>query len=344
MKKVFTAILALAMTLSLVACGGENDATADGGEESTGEKIVMRVGTIVSETSHGGIALLETLKPYIEETSGGRIEVQLYLNSTLGDLRSQYEAVQLGTLECATGDTATLGNFSDAVTIFDLPYLFTDNEMAYAALDGEFGQMVEDALYDVGLLHIAYNENGWRCISNNVRPVHTPDDMEGLKIRVMESPSYMLTMEAMGANPTPMAFSELYTGLSQGTIDGQDNGVVLTYSSKLQEVLEYFTVCNYIYAPSSTVVNPAWFESLPSDLQEIVREGIVRYSNHERELSRELTDTYLEAMEEEGVEVIFPTDEEKEQWIEIGKSVWPEITKDLDPDLVAAAMALSEGE
>ena len=354
MKKLICMALSILMILSLCACGGkkteEKPAETDNNTQTTPpeqtpdseEKIIMRVGAIVAETSQGGIAMAEALKPYIEEASNGRIEVQLYYNSTLGDARSTTEQCQMGNLECGIIDAPTLGTFAPSVQILDLPYLFANVDIAHAALDGEFGQVIKDELYEVGLYQPYFCDNGWRDISNTVREIRTPDDMKGLKIRVMETPTFLSTMKALGANPTPMAFSELYTGLSQGTVEGQDNGVVLTVTAKLPEVLKYYTRVGYIYSAGATIVSRSWYESLDPELQEVVTEGIWKYTEMERELNTKMEQDMVAEIEAAGVKVTELTAEEQQQWIEVCQSVWPKLTKDMDPDLVAMAKTVNQ--
>ncbi|WP_298016455.1 TRAP transporter substrate-binding protein [uncultured Dysosmobacter sp.] len=350
MKKLFCMVLSFLMVLSLCSCGDKSSeeppASTDDTQttepaQSSEDKIIMRVGAIVQENSQGGIAMAQALKPYIEEASNGRIEVELYYNSTLGDARSTAEQCQMGTLECGIFDAPTLGSFCKAVQILDLPFLFKDLDTCHAALDGEFGQMIKDELYEVGLV-CALADNGWRDISNNVREIRTPADMKGLKIRVMETPTYMTTMKALGANPTPMSFSELYTGLSQGTVDGQDNGVILSVTAGLPEVLKYYTLVGYCYSAGATVVSRTWYDSLDPELQKVVDEGLVKYTEMERQLQAEMEAAMVEDIKAAGTQVIELTEEEKQQWVEACTAVWPELTKDMDPDLVAAAKTVNE--
>ena len=240
-------------------------------------EFVLKFGATVQEDSASGISMIEYFKPYVEEKSNGRISVEVYCNSVLGGDRQLYESLQVNTVQASFGPTSVLANFEPNYSIVDAPFLFKDKPTAYAALDGEFGAMLAKNLPGKGMRLLGYGENAFRNISTSVRPVTKLEDMKGLKIRVMEAPVYIDTIKALGGNPTPMAFSELYTALQQGTVDGQDNGVVLTYTSKLYEVLKYYTFTEHCYAANAYVFSEEFLKSLPGDLVKVLEDG-TRYA------------------------------------------------------------------
>ncbi len=176
-----------------------------------------------------------------------------------------------------------------------------------------------------GIKGLVFIENGLRSFSNNVRPIHTPADMKGLKMRVMEAPVYLKTMTAFGANPTPMAFSELYSALQQGTVDGQDNGIVLTLSAKLHEVQKYYTVSEYCYAPATTAVNLAWWAGLNEPTQKVIMDALVLMRDEMRKLNAQMEEDGLEQMKAAGVEVNVLTPEEKDAFKALVGPVWDEV-------------------
>ena len=249
MKKILAATLALVMVLGLAACGENGKPSSSTPAPSTSTpststpaapsgtaEFKLVIGSTIQDDSASGIALLEYFKPYIEEHSNGRIQVDVQNNSVLGGDRDLYEGLQLNTVQASFGPMSTLANFEPNYAVCDFPFLFEDKDEAYAELDGDFGTKLAENLPQVGMRLLAYGENAFRNISNGVKPINTLEDLKGLKIRVMESPVNIATYTALGCNPTPMAFGELYTGLQQKTVDGQDNGVVLTYTAKLYEV------------------------------------------------------------------------------------------------------------
>jgi len=184
-------------------------------------------------------------------------------------------------------------------------------------------------------------ENGFRYITNSKRPIHTPKDLNGIKIRTMENPIHMETFRLLGASPTPMAFNELYTALQQKTVDGQENPVFLTYSSKFYEVQKYLSLTGHIYAAAPFVMNLDFFNSLPADLQTIVKDG----ANVARDKQREMLDTQNEADLVElkkAMEVNELTAEEKAVFAEMTKPVYDQVAEIVGQDLVDLAVSANE--
>ena len=345
MKKTLSMLLACAMMLSLVACGGgDKPAASTPATPSTTPEFKLITGSTVQDDSASGIALLEYFKPYVEEKSNGRIQVDVQNNSVLGGDRELYEALQLNTVQCSFGPMSTLANFEPSYAVCDLPFLFNGKEDAYAQLDGEFGAKLAENLPQVGMRLLAYGENAFRNISNNVRPVTSMADLKGLKVRVMESPVNIATYTALGTNPTPMAFSELYTGLQQGTVEGQDNGVVLTYTAKLYEVQPYYTYTGHIYAANGMVFSEAFWQSLPADLQQVVEDGAKYAMENQRRLNTEMEQSLEQTMKDAGCEFITPDEAMVNEMREATKGVWDieEIKNMIDPEIYAMAVEIRD--
>lgn len=351
MKKMLAMLLACAMMFSLAACGDDSTPanSASSGSSSSAEvststtpEFKLLVGSTVQDDSAGGVALAEVFKPYIEEQSGGRIQVEIQNNSVLGSDRELFEALQLNTVQCSFGPMSTLASFEPNYAVCDLPFLFSSKEDAYEQLDGEFGAKLAENLPNIGMRLLAYGENAFRNISNSVRPIETMEDLAGLKIRVMESAVNIATYSAMGCNPTPMAFSELYTGLQQGTVEGQDNGVVLTYTSKLYEVQKYYTFTEHIYAANGMVFSEAFWQSLPEDLQTIVQDASQMAMDRERELNTEMENELVATMEEAGMEVNYLAESEVARLKEATMGVWDTETGDIDPEILAMAIEIRD--
>lgn len=335
----YTAIgLALAMLAGLSACGNDSG----GGSGEAGEYRLV-IGTTIQDDSASGIALLEYFEPYIEENSGGRIQVEVQNNSVLGGDRELFEALQLNTVQATFGPMSTLSNFEPNYQVCDFPFLFTTKEQAYEHLDGEFGTKLAENLLNVGMRLLAYGENAFRNISNSSHPIETIDDLTGLKIRVMESPVNIATYELLGCTPTPMAFNELYTGLQQGTVDGQDNGVVLTYTSKLYEVQNYYSFIGQIYAPNAIVVSEAFWQSLPEDLQQVVQEGSDYAMENQRRLNTEMENSLLQEMVDNGyLEVNYVEDEALAEFKKATLPVWEQFKSEIDPEIYEMAVEIRD--
>ncbi len=353
MKKFLAIVLACMMLLSLVACGSKTEPTpapepapsdSTTPEPAPADNTVYKliVGSTVQDDSASGIAMIDYFVPYVTEKSGGRIEVSYQGNSVLGGDRDLYEALQMNTVQASFGPMSVLGNFEPNYAVCDLPFLFDSKEEAYAELDGEFGAKLAENLPSVGMRLLAYGENAFRNNSNSKRPITKYEDMNGLKIRIMESPVNIAMYNAWGANATPMAFSELYTGLQQKTVDGQDNGVVLTYTSKLYEVQDYYTFTMHQYAVNGMVFSEQFWQSLPADLQQVVADGSKYAMENQRRLNSELEEEYLKIMEDSGMKVSYMSDAERTRMKDVSIPVWGEFGKTIDPESFSSAVAIRD--
>lgn len=217
------------------------------------------------------------MKDTIESASDGRIEVQLYPNGQLGKGQAMLEQVRAGVIEMTYANDGNINQVFPNLQVFSIPYLFVDKQTAHAVLDGPMGQkLMDDMAATTGLRVFAWSENGgFRHFSNNVRPVHSPADMAGLKIRVQNIPLHLEMVKSLGASPTPIAWKELYTALQTGVVDGQENPVNTFRIPHLEEVQKYMTLDGHVYAISAAVFSQSWLDSLPEDLRAVVREGAV---------------------------------------------------------------------
>lgn len=304
--------------------------------------FVLKIGSTVQDDSASGISLTKYFKPYVEEKSGGRIAVEVYNNSILGADRQLFESLQMNTVQGSFGPLSVLANFDPNFSVVDAPFLFKDRKTAYAALDGEFGALLAKGLPAKGMRLLGYGENAFRNISTSTRAVEKLEDMQGLKIRVMEAPVYINTMKALGANPTPMAFNELYTALQQKTVDGQDNGVVLTYTAKLYEVLKNYTFAEYCYAANAYVFSEEFMQTLPEDLARVVQDGVRYATENQRRLNTEMENSLIKEIEKSGVTVFRLSPEEKERWRAATAHVIDSLKGTVSPEVMDAARKVND--
>ncbi len=221
-------------------------------------QTTLKMNISLSQNSHYGVAI-DTFAREVEARTGGRYKVQNFYSGALGAERESIEAIQLGTLDLTMTSTGPVPNFVPEVAILDIPFLFRDYAHARAVLDGPIGRDLLAKFPSKGIQALAWGENGFRHMTNSKRPVNTPDDLKGLKMRTMENPVHIQAYKAFGIIPTPMAFTEVFTALQQGTVDGQENPVSVITSAKLDQVQKYMTMTGHVYSPALILMNkPLW--------------------------------------------------------------------------------------
>ncbi|SDQ18395.1 TRAP transporter substrate-binding protein [Virgibacillus salinus] len=350
MKKILMFAVVALMVIFLGACSGDGDESSsdnssdnnaeatDGTEEteeadSSGETKTIRAGIGLNE-DHPQYKGLLKFKEIVEEKTDGAIVVETYASGQLGDDRTMTEALQLGSQEVTIPSTAPLANFVPEYSIFDFPFLFPDEETADAVLDGEVGQKFLDMLEDQNLVGLAYWENGFRDLTNSKREVATAEDFEGLKIRTMENDLHLDAFRALGANPTPMAFTELFTAMQQGTVDGQENPVATIYLEKFYEVQDYVSSTHHVYSPFVFLMSKEFYDGLTDEQQTIVRDAALEAGKYERKLNREANEKYVEDLQNEGMTYTEITPEARQEMVDIIQPVLDEYTEKIGEDLV----------
>lgn len=268
-------------------------------------KTILKLGTSTQPT-HIYNQAAEYFGKLVADRTGGDIEVQVFPASQLGSERDMVEGLQLGTLEMTLTSTGPMGNFVPQVKLFNLPFLFKDRESCYRVLDGEIGTQIADLFPAVGIRSLGWFENGFRNITNSKRPINTPEDMAGLKIRVMEDDVFILTMKALGASPLPMAFGELYTALEQKTVDAQENPLAVIHSSRFFEVQKHLAMTGHFYSPAVLLISDITWKTLSPEQQKILTEAAAEARTYEREISLKADQELEAACAKEGMEVTNP--------------------------------------
>jgi tripartite ATP-independent transporter DctP family solute receptor len=221
----------------------------------------MRISISIPQNSHQGVAI-DTFAKEVEKRTGGRYKIQPFYSGALGAEREATEAVQLGTQELTFTSTGPEPNFVPEVKILDVPFLFRDYGHARAVLDGPIGQELLQKFDARGIKALAWGENGFRHMTNSKRAVNGPEDLKGLKMRTMENPVHVQAYKGFGIIPTPMAFSEVFTALQQGTVDGQENPLSVITSAKFDQVQKYLTLAGHVYSPGVFLMNKEAFDKL----------------------------------------------------------------------------------
>ena len=228
---------------------------------SASAQTALRINIALAQNSHYGVAI-DTFAREVERRTSGRYKVQTFYSSALGAERESVEGVQLGTLDLTLTSTGPLPNFVPDVAILDIPFVFRDYAHARAVLDGPIGQDLLTKFQAKGMVGLAWAENGFRHMTNSKRPVNVPDDLRGLKMRTMENPIHIEAYRQFGILPTPMAFTEVFTALQQGTVDGQENPLSVITAAKLDQVQKYLSLTGHVYSPAVFLMNKAQWDKL----------------------------------------------------------------------------------
>ncbi|BAB06392.1 TRAP transporter substrate-binding protein [Halalkalibacterium halodurans] len=339
MKKLIHIGWVSILSVMLVACGTSNE-TSQGNEsasngEANGDVLTIRAG-IGLNSEHPQYKGLEKFKELVEERSGGQMVVETYHSGQLGDDRLMMEALQLGSQEVTVPSTAPVANFVSEFSVFDFPFLFPSSDVADEVLDGDVGQALLQKLEEQNLVGLAFWENGFRNVTNSKRPIETLEDFNGLTLRTMENDLHLEAFRALGANPTPMAFTELFTAMQQGTVDGQENPYATIYLEGYAEVQNHVSNTNHIYSPFVFMMSKPFFDGLTEEQQEIVREAALEAGQYQRELNREANETYLSSLEEAGMTYTEISEVERMRMIEAVEPVIDKYAEQIGTDIVQA--------
>lgn len=232
----------------------------------------------------------------VAKKTGGHFKIEIYPAGQLGKEAQLVEQLQLGTVQMTFTPTAPLSNFEPRMQLIDLPFLFPSRAAAYAVLDGPVGQELLAGLGKRGLKGLAFWESGFKQMTSSVRPILSPDDLKGQKVRTMQSPMLLDQYREWGANPVAISFSETYNALQQGVADAQENPLVSIDSMRFYEVQKYLTLSNHGYTAFAVMANAKAYASLPADYRKALDEAVVEARDSERNESKQLDDTLLKKL------------------------------------------------
>lgn len=281
-------------------------------------------------------------KEEVEKNSGGRIQINVRPAAQLGGDVEIIEQTQMNLVQIAIPPTGNLANFEPKMFLFDLPYLMPDVAAMKRVLDGPVGKELLASLGSSNLHGVNYWGAGFRNMTNNIRPITQPDDLKNIKMRTLQAPTILATYRTFGANPTAMAFTEVYNGLQQGVVEGQENPLANIDSMKFYEVQKYMTLTHHAYHTYAAVMNKAAWESLPADLQKVVSDAF----DVGRDYARELTDedeTKILAKIKDQIEIIELTDEGRAKFIDKSQAIYKEFESKVTPELLKKTIAAAAG-
>jgi tripartite ATP-independent transporter DctP family solute receptor len=283
-------------------------------------ETVIKVGHGAAESFHMHRALLH-FEELVEAGSNGEIDVQIFPSSQMGPDREMIEGVQTGVLEMAIPPSSFFAGWDPAFAVIELPYMYASKDIAFDVLEGEAGDGMIARVEDQGLVGLGWLELGVRNVTNNVRPIATPADLEGVKLRTMQVPAHVATFQALGANPTPMNFGEVYSALQQGVIDGQENPLAIITSQRFYEVQKYLSTTGHVFAVYMPVISQPFFDSLSAEHQQLVRDSMAAARVHQAELVSAEDASQLDEIRASGVEVLELTAEQRQAFADATESV-----------------------
>ncbi|MEY4752782.1 MAG: hypothetical protein RJA44_457 [Pseudomonadota bacterium] len=263
---------------------------------------LIRFGYGLNENSNQGRAV-KFYAEQVEKASGGKLRIRAIGAAALGPDTQMQQALIGGAQEMMVGSTATLVGITKEMALWDTPFLFNSAKEADTILDGPIGEKVKAKLEEKGLVGLVYWENGFRNLTNSKRPVQKAEDLGGIKLRVMQNNVYLDSFKSLGANAVPLPFSELFSALETGAVDGQENPYNTILSSKFYEVQKYLTVTNHVYSPWIITVSKKWWDGLSKDEQKILRDAALASRDFERKDTREEAGRALADLKTKGMQI-----------------------------------------
>jgi len=262
---------------------------------------MINLGLVTKPGSAQNIAA-DKFKELIEMRSGGACKVRVHHSASLGSETEILQQIQMGSVQMGIITVGPFDTFDPIVRVINYPFIFKDNAQADAILDGPIGKEILARLENVGFKGLAFSENGFRNLSNNRRPVKAPEDVKGLKIRVMESRLHKAIWQALGANPTPMAWP-IYTELEQGVIDGQENPLWVFEVYKMYEVQKYASMTRHVYSGHIDVASLSWWKTLDASTREMIQKAMYEAALYQRRVNREGNAKRLTLLKNKGMVV-----------------------------------------
>ena len=294
--------------------------------------LEIRAATEVA--SGGDLAILvEEFKKEVDERSGGDITVSTFTGGALGTQRQLQEQIVLGTIE-VVATASDIVELSGAFSVFDLPFLFSDSAHAHRAMDGALGEALNETLIeDQGVRVIGFGELGFRHITNAVRPITSPGDLEGMKVRTPSNELRIAAFDALGAAPTPIAYSELYSALQQGVVDGQENPLTTIQEQSLWEVQDHVAMTYHVFTPGYLIVNNGWWQGLDDATRQMLSEAAAAAAGSQRAILAASVGDMRERAEENGMTFSEP---DLGPFVEKTRGVWATFEEEHGKALIEA--------
>ena len=344
-RVLLVTLLTAAMAVTAAGCGMKRTNSSSGGAsggseegEPTGQ-YTIRIALENSET-YPATRGLQVMKNYVETLTDGNVTVNIYAGGQLGGEEDTLEQVAQGSIEMAVASFAPVVSYDPEFEVMDIPFVYNTYQEAWMVLDSHVGTDMLESLRDYGMIGLAFMENGFRQITTKNAPVETMADLKGVKLRTMQNNNHIAFFQALGANPTPVSFSELYMALNQNTVEAQENPIANVVDKRYYEVQNYLSLTNHIYDAMPLVCNLDFFESLPGKYQGIVRAGAVLGMEYSRFCNAEREDLILEELVGYGMKINEVSDEARQEMADVAQPAAIEsVAADIGQDKVDEYLA-----
>ncbi|MGB1321169.1 MAG: TRAP transporter substrate-binding protein [Vibrio gallaecicus] len=292
----------------------------------------IRIGHGANENYHLHRAL-EKFKEDVETKSQGEFEVQIFPSSQMGPDREMIEGVQSGMLQMAVSPSSFYSSWDASFDVVELPFIYPSKQVALDTVHSAAGNKMLDRLNNMNLQGLGWLENGVRHVSNNKRPITSPEDLQGLKIRTMKVPAHVKTFNSLNATATPMNFGEVYSGLQQGVVDGQENPIAHIYSQRFYEVQDYVSLTGHVITFYIPAMNLEFWHSLSQDDQQLISTAMRDAEIYQQELVNQEEGNQIESFKKSGTQVNSLTEADLQQFIDATEPVRQEYKNKLGADV-----------
>lgn len=318
--KIALLIIVTMLVFMLVGCGGSKQQS--GTDTETKAEPMRLVASHVLGPTHPYQPGFEKMAEIVKERTNGEIIIEIFHSASLAEEEEAIEALQMGTIDITTVSAAPMTGFVKEYMASDLPFIFASSEEAFAFYDGTIGDKLFELTEPIGLVGLAWWENGFRNFTTKNRAIYSPDDMKGLKLRTMNSPVHMASVRALGADAVPIPFGELYSALQQGVVDGQENPVANIHAMRFYEVQGYTILSRHFHDPSPTFISQKTWDKLNDEQKKIIKEAAIEARDYMRQIGIEQEASLIEELKQQGMEVIELTPEQIKAFQDATKDVY----------------------
>ena len=337
LKVSFLALLSLMLVFSAIGCSSKRTETASGTEGGSDQKIIIKFSHVVAENTPKGQAAI-MFADKVKEKTNGKVEVQVFPNSQLYKDEDVLNAIQQGNVQMAAPATSVVTKLYPQWQVFDLPFAFADNDQVQQAMDGAIGKKLFSLLEEKNITGLAMWDNGFKQMGTNKKELIKPEDFAGQKFRVMTSKVLEEQFRAVGANPVPMPFGEVYNAIEQGVIDGQENTLSNIYSQKMHEVQKYLTISNHGYLGYAVITNKKFWDELPADVRPQIEAALDETTQWVRQNAKDINQQMLDKIKAENpkIKIHELTAEEKAVWVAKMDPTYDKFKTEIGDDLISA--------